>query len=88
MAGADFGRDGGEAHRQIFDRRVTQRLVEARREPRAGDQPGTCEAYVEISEHPPLGERARPGLEHIEPVGRERPSDHRPDRRAANDVGL
>src|SRR5262249_6266695 len=69
-------------------RSVTQRLVQAGGKPCAGNESRAAQADVEIAQHTPLRERARPRLKHIEPVGRQRPANHGADRCAADDVGL
>ena len=88
VAGADLGRDGGEADRQRLDRRVAEFLFQPRRELAAADQAAAGKRDVEIAEDAALGQAARPFLDDVEPAGGVAAADHGADRGADDDVGL
>ena len=87
MAGADLGRDRRETHRQIFDRRVADRLFEPSRQPAAADQARTADPDVEIAEDAAQRQGTRPDLQLIELAVRIATADQRAHRGADDDVG-
>ena len=88
MSAADFGRDAGEADRQILDPDVAELGFEPRAQPLAADEAAAGEGEVEEAEHAAPGQRAGERLEHLELAGGVATADQRADRRADDDVGL
>ena len=80
MPGAEFGRDAGEADRQVLDAHGADRLLEPPAQPIAADQPAAAEGKVEQAEHAPLGQRAGEDFR-ARRAGRRR-SSRRPPRRS------
>ena len=87
MAGADFGRDGGEFQRQFLDQGLAQCRLELGREPVAADQAGAVEPDVEIAENIARPQAARPFLEPVEMSRGIGAADHSPDRGADHHIG-
>ena len=87
MAAADFGRDAGEADRQILDQDAAELALEPGAQTLAADEPAAGEGKINEAEHPPPGQRAGESLEHVELAGRVAASDQRADRRADDHVG-
>ena len=87
VAGAHFGRNGGEFHRQVLDQGLSHRGLELGGELGAADQAGAVEADIEIAEDVSRLQAARPFLQRVEMPGGVGPADHGADRCADHDVG-
>ena len=80
MSAADLGGDSGESDRQILDAKPAKRRLEPCPQPLAADQAAAGEREIKQAEHPPPGQGAGEGLEHVEPAGRIAAADQRADR--------
>ena len=87
VAGADFGRNGGEFHRQVLDQGLAHRSLEFGGKLGAADQAGAVEADIEIAEDISRLQAARPFLQRIEMSGGIGAADHGADRGADHDIG-
>ena len=87
MSGADLGRDRSDAHRQVRERGVAERVFELGDQAVAADQPRASEREIEITEHAPARQPAGPFLEGVELAGRVEAAHDGADRGARNDVG-
>ncbi len=87
MAGADFGRNGGEFHRQFFDQDLAHRSLDFGRKLGAADQAGAVQADIEIGEDISRLQAARPFFHRIEMSGGIGAADHGADRGSDHDVG-
>jgi hypothetical protein len=56
MAGTDLRGEGGEADRQVLDRRSADRFLQPVRKPPAADKAGAANSDVEVPDNAPLGE--------------------------------
>ena len=87
VAGADFGRDGGEFHRQVLDQALAHRSLEFGGELGAADQAGAVQADVEIAEDIAGLQAARPFLQPIEMSGGIAPPTTAPIEGPDHDIG-
>ena len=87
VAGADFGRNGGEFHRQVLDQALAHRSLEFGRKLGAADQAGAVQADIEIGEDISRLQAARPFLHRVEMSGGIGAADHGADRRSHHDIG-
>jgi len=86
MTGADLGGDGRKAQRQVVDGEISQRPVEALRQPAAPDEPRAGQIDIEIAQDIAGGEAATPLLEPVEVAGRITAACDRADRGPGNHV--
>ena len=87
VAGADFGRNRGKFHRQVFDQVLAHRSLDFGRKLGAADQARAVQADVEIGEDAARLQAARPFFHRIEMSGGIGAADHGADRRSHHDVG-
>ncbi len=87
MAGAQLGRDRGEAGFQLLDADIADVVVEQPLQAFAADEPG-ADVEIHEPEHAALGQRAGEGLKRVELAGGVAAADDGADGGADDDVRL